>query len=407
MFNLFKKRLNYQRLSEKFFSLLSSLFYILPALTVIILVRLLRPWVLVRFGCLYSGRIGCFASNTEIYLCERDTGIQPTKRRYDIFYNSKPVANVYLEKMWSRVLHVCPLSRLVSMIIFLNHYLPDYMDYLIPLDQSTYNEDIYKHTPSHLYFTSKEEVKGVNKLRLMGIRDGLPFVCFHVRDSFYLNKLYPFYDWGYHSFRDATIKNYLLAAEELTKRGYFVLRMGAVVGEALATDNPMIIDYASKYRSDFLDLFLSAKCNFFLGSVSGIDEVPRIFRRPVIYVNCAPLEFIFVWNPSRLFIPKKIWAEKKGRLLSFQEIIDSGIGVFDHNQQYEEAGLKVVENTAEEIAAVSLEMDELNKNRWQVSRDDELLQQRFWQIMGKSKMSRKVAARVGRDFLRQNKELLN
>lgn len=61
--------------------------------------------------------------------------------------------------------------------------------------------------------------------------------------------------------------------------------MGVIVKEALNTTNPMIIDYATKSSTDFLDIYLGAKCRFFLGSTGGINAVPRIFQRPVAYVN--------------------------------------------------------------------------------------------------------------------------
>ena len=44
--------------------------------------------------------------------------------------------------------------------------------------------------------------------------------------------------------------------EELTKRGYFVLRMGSKVKDKLNTNNPKILDYANmEIRSDFRYIF--------------------------------------------------------------------------------------------------------------------------------------------------------
>ena len=70
-------------------------------------------------------------------------------------------------------------------------------------------------------------------------------------------------DWSYHDFRHTDINNFLLAAEELTKKGYYVFRMGVVVEKKFQTKNPKIIDYAnSTLRSDFMDVYLGAKCSF-------------------------------------------------------------------------------------------------------------------------------------------------
>src|ERR1035437_8809875 len=60
--------------------------YIL-AIPSVLIIRLIKPWLLVRVGTLISSRIGHFAANTELYLCEQDAGINiPNQRRIDIFY---------------------------------------------------------------------------------------------------------------------------------------------------------------------------------------------------------------------------------------------------------------------------------------------------------------------------------
>ena len=48
------------------------LFLSLPiALICMLLVIILRPFILIRFGLLHSDRIGHFATNTELSLCEK------------------------------------------------------------------------------------------------------------------------------------------------------------------------------------------------------------------------------------------------------------------------------------------------------------------------------------------------
>ena len=69
-------------------------------LPIVLAVRALRPFVLIRFGHLSSTRIGHLAAYTEIYLCERDAGMHPP-RAVDIFFLLKPVSNRYLAKMWA------------------------------------------------------------------------------------------------------------------------------------------------------------------------------------------------------------------------------------------------------------------------------------------------------------------
>ena len=84
---------------------------VLPVLAI----RLIRPWLLVRIGILRSNRIGHFAANTELYLCERDAGINlPKHRHVDLFYmGSALISNQQLASMWKRVLRVWPNWMLV------------------------------------------------------------------------------------------------------------------------------------------------------------------------------------------------------------------------------------------------------------------------------------------------------
>ncbi len=69
--------------------------------------------------------------------------------------------------------------------------------------------------------------------------------------------------------------------------------MGAVIKEKIAAANPRIIDYAgSGRRTDFLDVYLGAKCDFFICSETGISIVPEMFRRPAVYTNWTAIRRI-------------------------------------------------------------------------------------------------------------------
>ena len=95
----------------------------------------------------------------------------------------------------------------------------------------------------------------------MGIGADDWFVCMHARDTSYLREWRPEYAdaWDKVDFKNASIESYVKAAEYIAAQGGFVLRYGAVVEKPFpVTDNPRIIDYATKHRSDFMDIFLAA-----------------------------------------------------------------------------------------------------------------------------------------------------
>src|SRR3990172_13240449 len=155
------------------------------ALPAVIVIRMIRPWFLVRFGGLVSTRIGHFAANTELYLCERDAGINvPDKRRVDLFYLDKIICNHQLATMWRRVLRIWPAWILVS-ISTINRFIPGGTDHEIG-NNTEHNRDVHNlldRLPPHLEFTAEEEAKGEAGLRAMGIPPGSPFVCLLVRSE--------------------------------------------------------------------------------------------------------------------------------------------------------------------------------------------------------------------------------
>ncbi len=381
-----------------------TLLSLLLALPAVLLVRLLRPWVVVRFGQLMSERIGHFAGNTEIYLCERDAGMHD-RRFFDVFYYASPVCNRQLKKMWDRTLCVFNFARYLDKLC---RRLPGGEEHVI-MWRPGHDRDVHgllARTKPHLSFTREEEQLGRAGLRAMGMPDDAPFVCFQSRDSAYLEAAFPDRDWNYHDYRDSKIHNYISAAEELTRRGCFAIRMGSVVREALTCDNPMIIDYSTKYRTEFLDIYLGAKCRFFFSGDTGLWAIPDIFRRSIAFVNLVPLQFVNGWDPHHLFIPKKLWLREEGRFLTFRERIEGEIGRFIRTDQYEQRGIEVIENTPEEITALVIEMDERLKGTWRTTAEDQELQQRFWTLFKPSELNKVFVARIGAEFLRQNRALL-
>ena len=86
--------------------------------------RLIRPWLLVRLGNLISTRIGHFALNTELYLCEYKAGINtPNQRHLDIFFMGKPICNQQLAIMWRRLLRIWP-ALIIGPIANINLIIP-------------------------------------------------------------------------------------------------------------------------------------------------------------------------------------------------------------------------------------------------------------------------------------------
>ena len=393
--------------------------YIFAALSVVAL-RLIRPWWLVRLGSLPTERIGHFAVYTELYLCACDACINsPVQRHVDLFYFGQSVCNEQLARMWKRKLHVWP-AWLLAPVDKVNRLIPGGVVHQIG-DDTHFDRDIHNlldRFPAHLHFTDEEEARGQDNLRVMGIPLGAPFVCLSVRDSAYLDSLQP-KDWSYHNYRDSNVQNFVLAAEELGNRGYFVIRMGAKVHQVIDSNHRMVIDYATNgMRSEFMDIYLGAKCAFCISVGEGFSAIPLIFRRPNVHASMVPLGYLPTTVKDFVGITKHHIDVDEGRELTLQEIFTRGVGLCVTTADFEAQGVTLIENTPEEIRDVTVEMAERLDGTWQASKEDESLQVRFWEIYragaanavetrrGRPLHTQLLSGRFGAAYLRNNRDWL-
>jgi putative glycosyltransferase (TIGR04372 family) len=255
--------------------------------------------------------------------------------------------------------------------------------------------------PALLALTEKHRREGQARLAEMGIPADAGLICFHCREGGYSP-----HDEHSHSFRNCSVENYLPAIAELTKRGFWCIRMG---DPSMRRIQPMerVIDYAhSDARSDWMDVFLCASCRFFLGSASGLIYLASVFGKPAGSANHAPLSTVMAFYGNDIAIPKLVWSESEGRYLTFSEVFGSDAGNFRYADLYQAHHLKPVENTAEDIRELALEMLERSENRAVYTPEDEELQLRFKALMRPGHYGYGGINRIGRAFLRKYAYLL-
>ena len=426
---------------------------LLAALILISLLILLKPFIHIRFGRLSSNALGLFTLPTEIYMCEVAEGIHP-KKALDIFYHyykhsygqslatptkaKYSVCNEQLGKMVERRLRVNDIARPLDNLVRLLPALgKDFsvIDTLRPQngiekgnEYLSKQEDLYglldRHPPQ-LKFTEHEKEESGLLLRSMGVSSGSPFVCFHARDGEWLPKAFArnvsvFGEWHRDDLRNASIANYLPAAEKLVDLGYHAVRVGKFVEEALPTTHPKIIDYSTKYQTDLMDLYLAANCDFFIGQNSGMTGLPLIFRTPIAFVNVYPLRYInYCANEPNIFIPKHFYSESKGRLLTFREQFELGLAVLNVTNDekvrttMDRLELKILENTAEEITEVALEMNQRLTSEFEDPPEIKKLRSRFLDVIQSYPSalylhpSRYEHLKIASSFLKRHPELVS
>ncbi len=247
--------------------------------------------------------------------------------------------------------------------------------------------------PPLLCLSDSDEVRGRDALESMGVPRDAWFVCLHVREN------------ETHIARkgsDADISTYLMAIESITKCGGWVIRMGNPSMTPLPT-MPKVIDYVhSKYRTDWMDVFLWASCRFFIGTSSGPLTVPPTFGVPVLYTN-APALGVLPSMSNSLFIPKLYWSEHENRLLTFAEMLSSPAGG-SVSSDFSNLGLKQLDNTPEEINEAVLEMFTRLEGNNILNDEDILLYENFSKIRKKIEDFNNLP--IASSFLRKHKILL-
>ena len=251
-----------------------------------------------------------------------------------------------------------------------------------------------------LELTEGHRRKGEAWLSSLGIPRGAPYICFHSREPGYSPQ-----DEALHSFRNSSIENYLPAVAELAKRGYWCFRMGDASMRPIQTmDN--VVDYAHlDARSDWLDVFLSGSCTLFLGSCSGLVNLANVFGKPCAIANQAPLSHVRNFGIEDICIPKLVWSERESRYLTFAEIFGSEICNFRLTEMFARQRLRPVENTAEDVRDLALEiLARCDGTAFYTAKDEEL-QLRFQAMMRPGHYSYGGVNRIGRDFLRKYEHL--
>ena len=427
-FNLFKKNIEevkrgglkivFRKILTIIKIILQIPFYLL-SLIVILLIYLVEPLIMVRFISIESGRLGHFLANTEIFLCEKDAGINIPKQKYfDIFFFND-ICNKQIAKMWKRELFIVPrffIFPIYNLNKILTKIFPRFKKHIagsLQSDRDVYN--LLEKSKPHIHFTEKELKYGEEFLKKCGLSKKTKYICLIVRDAAYLKEKYPEKNWSFHDYRNYEIENFYEAAETLTKRGYFVFRMGSKVEKKFSTENKMIVDYANlPDRSDFLDVYLGANCSFCISTSCGFDAIPFVFRKPIAYIT-VPIQHFFTSSKNFLIISKHHFSENLNKKLSFSEILKVGATDCENSNDYKNKNITLIENSSEEIKDFSLEMLDRYENKWIDDKNNIEMQKIFWKkyyedLLPLSKAEHlhgKLLARMSITFLKKNPEWLS
>ena len=331
---------------------IAKIFLQIPALLVLIVLRILQPVVKVELCIVAFHRFGHLALEPEIYLGELEIGAaQRDRRRFPITVQwwslgpKKLQANRYLATKWKQVIRVLP-----SWWIDALHSVGTKMSVLRLVEphmsiRGSLNS--LDRTDAQLELTDTEIAEGMSQLRAIGIDPDKPYACLVVRDGGYYASLGEKESDGY-SFLNFDISTFEQAALSLVQRGYQVVRMGAGSAATFGAGHPSVIDYAnSNLRSEFLDVYIAATCSFAVSTQTGPDAVCLAFRRPVCYIDVTRYSQFFFGTKLAWWNPAELW--QGDSRLTLRDILRGPIFWIKDPNDFIREGIRQVRSSAERI----------------------------------------------------------
>lgn len=353
------------------------------ALPAVVIIRLIRPIVYIRMTNLMSSRIGHFVADASIFLVRRHMRA-PNEHTVDLYWFPRQTSNEQWSKMVRRQLFV---HWGVRYLVYFNRIVPGGKEHHLPLPSVSdpgYDISLVR-TDICFKFTSDEEDEAKEWLRSRGWKEHEPFVCLHARDSAYLSS-----DslcgksgdrFSYHNYRDTDIDSYIEAIKWLVEKGYWVIRLGKVMHKRLSFQHQKVIDYPFvNDQNDLLDIWLSAKCRFFISTASGPVWIPSVYKVPVVFVNALPLIIGFFWS-NRIWVPKHLKWANSGNSLTLIEHCQHNYGL---TEEYYKEGINIIDLSPEEITYAVVECEQRVAGTWVENNEDRDLQLRFWQVLCRS-----------------------
>lgn len=397
------------------------------AFCIIFFFKIIKPFIHIRIGEIETRLIGHFSKNIEIYLAEQELKTEK-KKYFDIWFNNKFISNKYLLKIWKRYLRVYPRIFIEPVFNYLIknknlEFLTDYRSWKLELKNTQYVDihKVLKKTKPKIFFSKDEIELGEAKLKAIGINTQKPMYGFFARDDLYRGSRQTKSINSQSNIRNFDINDFKEACKFMTDNNYIGIRVGNKTLDEINFKNKNVFDYSkSGYCSDFLDIFLAFKCDFYCGGDTGIQHLPSLFRKPLIMINSHFYNSNKLTNPEilddgfvKIIIFKKIYSLKENKFVNFSNVMkivekwenseDKTEGYNDNT--FEKNGYKIVNNSSTEIKEAFEEFYLRKNNIWEKQNDEDRLNDLVNNFMIKNNCNKLENIKIGYEFLKKNEKL--
>jgi putative glycosyltransferase (TIGR04372 family) len=348
----------------------------------------------------YSNTISSFLAPLEPELRRRK--LDPGALKRAVVINLATDANSQIRKMYDRIVRIygseSPLKR--RLIWWASQSAVPRKDLW-----EVQSDPMWVTAAPSVEFTNEEEAEGARFLASHGLEKNR-FVCYTVRtEAYYLARQKEGVLLKPQTLRNPSESTYIAVAVSLNRIGYPVVRMGKDLPSKIDEDkHPRILDYAVKYRSDFLDVYLMKYCKYAFVGNTGIVWFRWLTNLPNVHGDSYEIRRNQI--KGDLFLLQRVWLERENRFATFKEMLL--MPGYSEEKHQERLGVRLVKNTAEEIKAACDEMNARIDGTWVPTVEDEELQRRYQELIVKysDQPTWNGGGRIGAQFLRDNQDLL-
>ena len=248
----------------------------------------------------------------------------------------------------SKFIHVSTEDPVIPMIGILNAGITQYEDIDLLIVSpwklwSSYKKTVTAGLPLAAFqLPNSLRLKGEAWMAKAGLDPATPVVLLHARDIGYRP------DLSHHGHRCVDIENYRGAISFLENQGYQVVRLGDKTNQRLKGYTQAVIDLPFHPDYDpFLDIYFAATCCFAINQSSGPSSLVRAFKKPALTVNRT---VDWDYHPGIDCLMFKHYKNKTtGKELSYDSILETGLGELSMDEDFEKAGIIIEENTPNEL----------------------------------------------------------
>ncbi len=368
----------------------------------IIFLLTIKPFIKVRIGRLYSSRIGHLIYNIDNYISNSK---KINNHHYSIFICEDFICNTTVFALWNKRKDLLLTKNffLKNLIGFLEKFFPKSF---ILINHSEVHPEFSLVSCSERNIDIEEENKKTRVI-LSDLNLDNPYICLHNRDSEYL-KYKNLSDINDDYFRNFSFSDYEIAFQKMTNDNISFVRIGETTSNNYLSNKYRIVDATGQKHSNENIVQVVNGSKFIVTGNSGIAQVSRILRKPQLFINYIPfkIEDFGAWSAQSLFIPKKLYDNKRNKFLNFREISELPYDI--HTKKFfEKHDLSIIDNTQDEIFLAMLEMNQLVDQNFIQKEENNNLQNLFWEMFKDNQyyndLRFKIRSRVPNSFLKLNK----